>query len=240
MKNGYDAVKHSKMASKSNGSPISLELQLYVTLRLLSGAGAAYLDMVWYAISLSFVHELFWKTISIIDTAINNIQFPQDSTGVALIVDGWAEKREARHGFATNMGTVLVVDGFVIEIKKPSAVSLLGKSVDCYRNCKGFGGLITQVECDSNAKIHFVQTYWPGTTNDITCFQQTPLFNALKEKMLPEYIHVVADEAYSALAAECNGQILTPHSIHQLNAVKKKDNEIRWTIFSVFNIIQLL
>jgi hypothetical protein len=43
--------------------------------------------------------------------------------------------------------------------------------------------------------------------------------------MLPEYIHIVADEAYSALAAECNGQILTPYSIHQLNAVKKKDDE---------------
>jgi hypothetical protein len=86
MKKGYDAVKHSKMANKSSGSPISLELQLYITLRLLSGA--SYLDMVWYAVSLSCVHELFWKTICIIDSAINNIQLPQDSTGVALIVDG--------------------------------------------------------------------------------------------------------------------------------------------------------
>jgi hypothetical protein len=130
--------------------------------------------MVWYAVSLFCAHELFWKTIWIIDSAINNIQLPQDSTGVALVVDGWAVKREARDGFATNMGTI---------------------------------------------------SSWPGTTNDIMCFQQTPLFNALKEKMLPEYIHIVADEAYSALAAECNGQILTPYSIHQLNAVKKKDDE---------------
>jgi hypothetical protein len=222
MKKGYDTVKHSKMASKSSGSPISLELQLYVTPRLLSGA--SYLDMVWYAVSQSSVHELFWKTVCIIDSAISNIQFPQDSTGVALIVDGWA-KKEARHGLAAKMGTVLAVDGFVLKIKKPSAASLLGQSVDGYRNHKGFWGLITYVGSDSNAIIHFVQTDWPGATNDITCFRQTPLFNALKKKMLPEYIHIVADEAYSALAAEFNGQILTPYSIHQLNAVKKIDDE---------------
>ena len=36
-------------------------------------------------------------------------------------------------------------------------------------------------------------------------------------------MHIVADEAYSPLSAECNFQILTPYSQHQLNAAKKRD-----------------
>jgi hypothetical protein len=36
-------------------------------------------------------------------------------------------------------------------------------------------------------------------------------------------MHIVADEAYSPLSVECNWQILTPYSQHQLNAVKQKD-----------------
>ena len=36
-------------------------------------------------------------------------------------------------------------------------------------------------------------------------------------------MHIVADEAYSPLSAECNFQILTPYSQHQLNAAKQRD-----------------
>jgi hypothetical protein len=32
-----------------------------------------------------------------------------------------ARKRREIHGFTTNMGTVLAVDGYVVEIKKPCA-----------------------------------------------------------------------------------------------------------------------
>jgi hypothetical protein len=36
-------------------------------------------------------------------------------------------------------------------------------------------------------------------------------------------MHIVADEAYLPLSAECGGQILMPFSQHQLNTAKKKD-----------------
>jgi hypothetical protein len=49
--------------------------------------------------------------------------------------------------------TWMALDGFVIEIKKPDSAALNGKDVNCYRNGKGFGGLITQLGCDSNGKI---------------------------------------------------------------------------------------
>jgi hypothetical protein len=68
------------------------------------------------------------------------------------------------------MGIALAVDGFVREIIKPSAADLNGQEVAAYRNRKGFWGLIAQVGCYSNAKMHFVQTDWPGATNDLTCF----------------------------------------------------------------------
>jgi hypothetical protein len=58
---GYDMECHYKYAPCSSGSPITLELQLFITLRLLSGA--MYLDMIWYGVSLSSIPSLFWQTI---------------------------------------------------------------------------------------------------------------------------------------------------------------------------------
>jgi hypothetical protein len=121
------------------------------------------------------------------------------------------------------MGTALAMDGFVIKTMKPDAKHLQGQDVACYRNQKGVWGLISQVGCDANAKIRFIQTDWPGATNDLSCFRETPLFLMLKNRQLPHWVHIVADEAYSPLSAECNGQILTPYSQHQLNTAKQND-----------------
>ena len=49
------------------------------------------------------------------------------------------------------------------------------------------------------------------------------LYNLLRSKSLPDFMHIVADEAYSPLAAECNNQILTPFSQHQLNNAQQQD-----------------
>ncbi len=42
---GYDLERHYRHASRSSGSPITLEVRLFITLRLLSGV--MYLDMIW-------------------------------------------------------------------------------------------------------------------------------------------------------------------------------------------------
>jgi hypothetical protein len=122
----------------------------------------------------------------------------------------WARKRRERHGFVTNMGTVLAVDGYVVEIKKPTAADLDGEEVSCYHSWKGFWGLIIQVSCDCNGKVRFVEMDWPGATNDLSCFRETQLFQALKSKAVPEWAHIVADEAYTPLSCECHYQILAP------------------------------
>jgi len=47
--NGYNYEQHMKYATKSSGSPITLELWLFITPHLCSGA--MYLDIIWYGIS---------------------------------------------------------------------------------------------------------------------------------------------------------------------------------------------
>jgi len=54
---GYDLARHACYAARSSGSPISLELRLYITLRILSGA--SYLDMIWYGVEIRSVPALF-------------------------------------------------------------------------------------------------------------------------------------------------------------------------------------
>jgi hypothetical protein len=44
----YDFGQHASYATRSSGSPIPLELWLYITLWILSGT--SYLDMIWYAV----------------------------------------------------------------------------------------------------------------------------------------------------------------------------------------------
>ena len=142
-----------------------------------------------------------------------------------LLVENSAAKQKARrHGNTTNMGTGLALDCFVIEMLKPDANDLNSQEMVCFRNPKGFWGLISQLASDANAKVRFVQTGWPGATNNISCFSRTHLFHLLKTKQFLSWMHINADEAYSPLSAECNFQILTPYSQHQLlNAVNQRN-----------------
>jgi hypothetical protein len=64
------------------------------------------------------------------------------------------------------------------------AKHLQGQDVACYRNREGVWGLISRIGCDANAKIRFVQTDWPGATNDLSCFRETPLFLMLKKQAI--------------------------------------------------------
>jgi hypothetical protein len=205
---GYDYEKHARYATQSSGSLVSIELRLYIMLRIL--CGASYLDMIWYGVEVKSVPGIFWRTICDIDDTLDSINFPTDKAGIQQVVDNWAAKRRDCHGFATNMGTALAVDGFVIETVKPDAKDLNGQEVSCYINWKGVRGLISQVACDANAKIRFVQTDWSSENNDLSCFCETPLLLLLKSQDLPSWMHIVADEAYVPLSVECAGRIFHP------------------------------
>jgi hypothetical protein len=116
------------------------------------------------------------------------------------------------------MGTGLALDSVIMEMIKLMPMILMVKrwhvlEIVCW-------GLVSQLAADANAKISFVQTYWPGATNDISCFCGTHLFHWLKTKQLPSWMHIVADKAYLPLSAKCNFKILTPYILHQRNAAK--------------------
>ena len=80
--------------------------------------------MIWYGVEIRSVPGLFWRTVCDMDAALDSINFPTDETGIRQVVENWAIKRKDRHGFATNMGTALAVDGFVIETVKPDIISI--------------------------------------------------------------------------------------------------------------------
>jgi hypothetical protein len=85
------------------------------------------------------VHDVSWKMICLIDHAIENIKLLTKERGVAQMVDSWAVKRERRHtGIATNFGTMLAIDGFLIAIFKPTPKTLGNQNVTAYFSQKGF------------------------------------------------------------------------------------------------------
>ncbi len=86
--------------------------------------------------------------------------------------------------------------------------------------------MIAQVGFDSNTKLCVVQMDWPaGATHDLTCFRSAILYKLLCSKILPKFMHIAVDEAYSTLSVECNNSILTPFSQHQL-----KPEPLYWKI----------
>jgi hypothetical protein len=48
------------------------------------------------------------------------------------VADNWARRRRDRCGFSTNMGTVMVVHGYVIEIKKTTSVLQISIVKKCH------------------------------------------------------------------------------------------------------------
>ncbi len=91
--------KHNAFVTKSSVLPISLELWLYVTLWILSGAN--YLDMIWYAVE--FVGGLSVKLTMLLKTST----FLHEAELMQL-VDNWEAKCNDHHSFTTNMGTSFI------------------------------------------------------------------------------------------------------------------------------------
>jgi hypothetical protein len=151
-----------------------MEIRIFITLCLCSGA--MYLDMLWHCVSLKSIPEIFRSTICDIEKAVDYIFSPCDIVVIKKLINDWSKKHKDHHGFTSNMGNALAVDGFVIEIKKSNSSDLDGQQVGYSRNLKGFSGLISQVARDSNAKVQFIQTDWPGARNRLSCFRERQLY----------------------------------------------------------------
>jgi hypothetical protein len=71
------------MATCSSGSPITPELMLMITLRVL--AGASYLDMIHYRFHVDSVASIVWKTVQSIHKRTDNIKLASDDGEYGLL-----------------------------------------------------------------------------------------------------------------------------------------------------------
>ena len=209
--------RNEAMAMRSSGSSICPELRLMMTLRIL--AGAKYLDMIWYRVSVDHVNEYVIDCLLAINSTIDNIRIPSSDAE-------WREESEkfravltSKHG---SMGDEMLGgicgagDGFVVPITEPVKADLEGRPSKNYMNRKGFFALLVQAFCGAHTNFWYFRVGWPGATNDITAYKQTPLHKNSTRRTLassiPDWVSFVLDEAYSSVG----GCHLTPFTSHQL------------------------
>jgi hypothetical protein len=217
------------MATRSSGSDISPRLRLHVTLRIL--AGASYLDLVWYEISVDHIMEIVIDCCNAINCVLNNLCLPDDKDEVAFrkLEDGFNTKQRNRYGTIITPGTVLAGDGLVVKIKQPSKKE--EAQTQKYRNRKCCFAVVAQAFCDSNCIFKYMEVSWPGNTNDVTAYKQTEMKIGF-EKKFPIWCNLVLDDAYSSFG----GQHLTPFSKYALGRAQKEDEKM-YKNMKIYNLL---
>eukprot|EP00602_Paraphysomonas_sp_CaronLab_P012283 CAMPEP_0185042836 /NCGR_PEP_ID=MMETSP1103-20130426/42581_1 /TAXON_ID=36769 /ORGANISM="Paraphysomonas bandaiensis, Strain Caron Lab Isolate" /LENGTH=363 /DNA_ID=CAMNT_0027582967 /DNA_START=56 /DNA_END=1144 /DNA_ORIENTATION=- len=221
---GFKNYEVAKQLGENSVSHIPLELKLYITLRML--AGASYLDMVWYGVSLKSVHTIFKTCLALIDKALPNediYNFPSTLEDFEQCNHEWKSITEKKRGLDVFPGTILAGDGLVIPINSVRKEDLRGLDLVSFRNRKGCFGLIVQAFCDAYGKFRYFEISWPGGTNDITAYQQTSLFRKFNEGIIPSQFHMVLDEAYSSIGGN---QHLCPYTRSQLKRARMHDMDL--------------
>ena len=119
--------RNEAMARRSSGSSICPEIRLMLTLRVL--AGAKYLDMIWYRVSVDHVHEYVLDCLTAINSAIDNIKIPSTDSEWRIESEKYRAVLTAKHG---SMGDDMLGgicgagDGFVVAITEPVKADLDG------------------------------------------------------------------------------------------------------------------
>lgn len=98
IKNGYpgpmligkDNLEYTKKFGDLASEHIPLELKLFITLRLL--AGASYLDMIWYGVSIPSVHRIFIFYFDILYVVDDQINMPTTEEGYLELAKEWSDK----------------------------------------------------------------------------------------------------------------------------------------------------
>ena len=230
--------RNEQQAKNSSGSTICPEMRLMITLRIL--AGAKYLDMIWYRVSVDHVRTYVDDCLMAINSKIDNIKMPTTDNEWRAESEKFREVLRNKHG---SMGDEMLGgicgagDGFVVQITEPVASDLNGKPSKIYMNRKGFFALLVQAFCGAHTNFWFFRVGWPGATNDITAYKQTPLHqNSTNEGLatsIPHWVSFLLDEAYSSIG----GCHLTPFTSFQLKkAINLPDpNKILYLKMRTFN-----
>ena len=219
----------NSMADKNYGH-IPLQIKLYITLRMLSGA--SYLDMIWYKVDVDSVTRIFKFCVSLINKVDKQINMPTTESDWMDLAAGWSRKSVQKFGFDLMPGTVLAGDGLVIEIEAPPKKYRENIDLANFRNRHGYYAVVCQAFCDVHTRFKYFEVSWPGSTSDITAYKQTALYRAFCDGEIPTWAHMVLDEIYSSIGGD---QHLTPYSRNQLRNAKRRRGNERYLQMKAFN-----
>ncbi len=237
----YSLSQIRSRASNPLSGPITMEIMLCITLRIL--AGASYLDMIWYGVQLASVNPIFLKTLSLINFAFPDAEvfnfnpiLPGFEQELRTMADDWGAINLRKHGDVVGMQgycgrPIAAGDGLVVAQTEPSEHELYGMDPALFWNRKGCFGLIVAAFCDAWCRFRYFEVQWPGSTPDITAYKQTSLYSWFTRGLIPEEFHFLLDEAYGPIGGD---QHLTPFTSHQL-ALAKRTNTTRYVKMLGFN-----
>lgn len=213
-----DIAPNEDMARRSSGSSISAELQLAMTCRLL--AGAEYLDMIWYRVSVdSSVWPYVDRTLRAIHARVRNVKLPFTETEVDTHIKDFQKVQQSKHGMVLFDDMVAATDGIAIERTRPSEEELGGKDYRSYLNRKGFYAWVALAIVDAFCSFILFEIRWPGATNDCTAMEQSKAMQWLKFLATIGRGVVAGDDAFSAIHA----LLMTPFTKSQLKRMRDHD-----------------
>jgi len=222
-----------RKAINSSGSVICNRLRLYIMLRIL--AGASYLDMIWYEVSVDNVFAIVVDMVKKVDDVLADIiDLPKNANDLKKIAKEWSDIQIRKHGFSTMPGTLLAGDGLVIQINAPTKADLdrRGISIEKFRNRKCCFAIICLAFCDAKGRFRYWEISWPGSTSDITAYKQTALYRRWRDDPLLKPYHMVLDAIFSSIGGD---QHLTPYSKEQLRRARIAGKYIE---YRAYNAIQ--
>lgn len=139
MTNYQFALTKGRNSTPCSG-PITMEIKLAITLRIL--AGASYLDLIWYGVQLDSVHPIFLFTLKLLDEVLPNKEIfnfdPTDDEAfgnqINQIASEWSSIMVRKKGFDLFKGTILAGDGLVVPIVAPTEDDRNGLDLGAFRN----------------------------------------------------------------------------------------------------------
>jgi hypothetical protein len=167
--------RNETKARNSSRPSICPEMRFMITFRIL--AGAKYLDMIWYRVSVDHVRTYVEDCLMAINSTVDNIKMPTTDSEWRVESEKFRDVLTNKHGSMEDEmlgGICGAGDGFVVQITEPVASDLGGKPSKIYMNRKGFFALLVQAFCGARTNFWYFRVGWPGATN-INAYKQTPL-----------------------------------------------------------------
>lgn len=208
-------AKNAEMARRSSGSPVSPELQLLMTTRIL--AGASYLDLIWYQVDVNHIWEYIRPVLVAIHQTVSNVQLPYTEEEVQKHISDWAGYMDKKYtGLNVFPGVVGAVDGFVVERFRPTERELDGKDFRSYLNRAGVFAWVAMAVVGVYCQFLMFEIKCPGATNDCSAFE---VGEGLRWMHFLEELKLgvlLGDDAFSAIHA----RLLTPFTKKQLRKAR--------------------